>query len=216
VFGIEDASRQKHSSRLDRTSGFADGKAKKQSATYWRSQDPTKFAKMSSIYYIPCYYPVQVASPATSSSAIRRSPSTSSLSYCLLPPLRERLPQVSHRNLTPTEKAANQEQRIKFLLFIKILFRHLRTTRNFLLLARAQRLLRIIVREHRAGDPHYEPLFENIETRLRLLVGESHWRRAHYLMRYYLHNKKVASPSRVGIPKKPHERRENDKMSKSS
>ncbi|KAG7347751.1 hypothetical protein IV203_016456 [Nitzschia inconspicua] len=124
----------------------------------------------------------------------------SSLSYCLLPPLQRS--HLSHDAsssyaLTNSGRTAEQDQRVKFLLFVKILFRYLRATKNVVLLARAELLVQIIVQEHRTGHAHFEPLFDNVETRLRLLVGEYHWRRAHSLMMFYLRRK--ASSLKPGI-----------------
>jgi hypothetical protein len=117
-------------------------------------------------------------------------PTTSSLSYVLLPPLPPNLlAQQQQLVLVVTEqqRANIRAQRAKFLLFVKILLRHLRETRNYFLLAKARLLVKEIIHQNRMPqDPHFGMLMESVEKRLRLLVGEKHWRQAHFLMRYYL------------------------------
>ena len=126
-------------------------------------------------------------------------PRQSSLSHILLPQVTPSglisQPIVA---LDPQPPPSVREQRTKFLLFVKILMQHLRDTRNFYLLAKSKLLIKAIVRHHRIGDPHFADLLESIERRLRALVGEQHWRRAHLLMTYYLarggSNKSTAKP----------------------
>jgi hypothetical protein len=96
-------------------------------------------------------------------------------------------------------------QRIKFLLFVKILFKRLRDSRDFYLLARAQLLVRAVTRRNKMGDPNFHPLLDSMERRLRELVGEVHWRRSHAYMRYYIqkHGHPSAVPARAAVRKQP-------------
>ncbi|KAL3904167.1 MAG: hypothetical protein SGARI_005042 [Bacillariaceae sp.] len=107
------------------------------------------------------------------------------MSYVLLPSMNPS-GLLSHPQIVAAEtqqKATVKEERIKFLLFLKILIQHLRDTRNYYLLAKAQLLIKAIVQQNRIGDPHFASLMESIERRLRSPEGEQHWRRAHFLMR---------------------------------
>jgi hypothetical protein len=90
-----------------------------------------------------------------------------------------------------------REQRIKFLLFVKVLFKRLRDSRDVYLLARAQLLVKAVTRRNKMGDPNFHPLLESMERRLRELVGELHWRQTHAYMRYYIH--KHGDPSKVTV-----------------
>lgn len=76
--------------------------------------------------------------------------------------------------------------RVRFALFIKILFKQLYDSGDYLLAARATHLVRTCTRRNRMGDPDFQPLLETLEGRLRDLVGEVHWRRAHAYTRYFL------------------------------
>jgi len=78
--------------------------------------------------------------------------------------------------------AASREQ---FLIFIKILFKILDQTNEIHTRNRAKKLVAECTRKNRSGDPRYTPLMEAVEKRLRLFVGEAHWRKAMMLLRHY-------------------------------
>jgi hypothetical protein len=95
------------------------------------------------------------------------------------------------RSMNPPDARAyyintKRNQRVKFVLFTKILFRLLEQSEETVLRNNARRLVSSIVRKSRMGDPSCSPLFESLERHLRTLVGEMHWRRAHGYMRYYV------------------------------
>ena len=114
-------------------------------------------------------------------------PSASPLTNVIVPPLTQGGDFVSEPMVAPgTQSASEREQRLRFLLFLKILIQHLRDTRNYYLLAKSKLLIKAVVRHNRMGDPQFSDLMESIERRLRPLVGEQHWRRAHLLMRHYI------------------------------
>jgi hypothetical protein len=78
-----------------------------------------------------------------------------------------------------------RNQRVMFALFTKILCNILKKSGDSDLHRKAKDLVTTTVRRSRMGDEECCPLFESIETRLRGLVGEAHWRRAHGYMHFY-------------------------------
>ena len=79
-----------------------------------------------------------------------------------------------------------QQQRLRFALFLKILFKRLQESDDKLLYVQAKMLVLSCSQRSRMGDMQYTPLVDAIEVRLRELVGEVHWRRAHGYMRYFI------------------------------
>ena len=121
----------------------------------------------------------------------------SSVNYLALPHPYQTL--MSSRTMFPATRHAESQraQRMKFLLFIKILFKRLDESGDTSLRTRAKYLLAHIINERsKIGDPKYNPLLDSLETQLRELVGEAHWRRSHGYMRYYMarKNKKQETP----------------------
>ena len=94
-----------------------------------------------------------------------------------------RMELVLSRNQLPTSFEVQQKKR--FLLFIKILFKSLgreeTETRDV-----AKSIVSDCTRRNRLGDPQYSPLMDAIDRRLRGHVGEVHWRRAHMYMQHYM------------------------------
>lgn len=80
----------------------------------------------------------------------------------------------------------NRDQRVRFALFVKILFKRLEESGDQALCQKAKRLLLCVTARNKQGDPGCSPLMEALEPRLRVMVGETHWRRSHVLMRLYL------------------------------
>eukprot|EP00934_Nitzschia_sp_Nitz4_P004974 Nitzschia sp. Nitz4//scaffold66_size103028//50782//51168//NITZ4_004500-RA/size103028-processed-gene-0.7-mRNA-1//1//CDS//3329556356//4964//frame0 len=89
-----------------------------------------------------------------------------------------------------------RDQRIRFALFIKILFKRLAKSGDLVLHHKAKVLLYNISARSKQGGPNSLPLIESLEAELRPLVGERHWRLSHLLMREYLsrNNQVIATP----------------------
>lgn len=85
-----------------------------------------------------------------------------------------------------TSVAASREQ---FLVFIKILFKILDQAQEVHTRNRAKKLVAECTRKNREGDPNYTPLMDAVQERLRLFVGEAHWRKAMLLLRHYYQQK---------------------------
>eukprot|EP00980_Cylindrotheca_fusiformis_P010049 scaffold2220_cov75-Cylindrotheca_fusiformis.AAC.4 len=83
-----------------------------------------------------------------------------------------------------------RNQRIRFTLFTKILFKELRRLDDKSLYLEAQSIVTGIVERQRAKELTFPPFFKVVEKELRELVGEVLWRRAHKLMRFYLSKNK--------------------------
>lgn len=88
-----------------------------------------------------------------------------------------------------------RDDRVRFALFVKILFKRLEESGDQALCDKAKRLLASITSRNKQGDPGCSPLIEALETRLRAMVGETHWRRSHLLMRVYLSRNRHILPS---------------------
>ena len=78
------------------------------------------------------------------------------------------------------------QQRTRFTLFLKILFKRLEISGEQDLVQQAKRIVSICNRRKKMGDPKFESLVDSMETALRALVGEHHWIRCHAYMRYYI------------------------------
>jgi hypothetical protein len=77
------------------------------------------------------------------------------------------------------------QQKKRFLLFIKILFKHLdKSCPDIVPISKA--IVADCTHRNRLGDPQYAVLMDSIERRLRGYVGEVHWRRAHLYMQHYM------------------------------
>jgi hypothetical protein len=92
------------------------------------------------------------------------------------------------QNIIPRNHIPPQQcrERVRFALFLKILFKRLKDSGEKDLFLKAQALVFFVTSKNRAGDPSYRPLMDSLERGLRRMVGEAHWRRAHILMRMYL------------------------------
>jgi hypothetical protein len=90
------------------------------------------------------------------------------------------------------------DQKKRFLLFIKILFKSLDNASPDVR-DTAKTIVSDCTRRNRLGDPDYTPLMDAIDRRLRGHVGEVRWRRAHMYMQHYM--KKEKRPRR--IPRTP-------------
>ena len=90
------------------------------------------------------------------------------------------------RRLPYTVIKSQRSQRLKFALFIKILFKRLEDSGETALRDNAKQILLELTERSKGGDPACLPLLDKLEIYLRELVGEIHWRRAHGYMRYYI------------------------------
>ena len=85
---------------------------------------------------------------------------------------------------TPSALSPDVQQKKKFLLFIKILFKYLDKS-DPEIRDEAKAIVSDCTRRNRLGDPLYASLMDSIDSRLRGHVGEMHWRRAHMYMQHY-------------------------------
>ncbi len=132
----------------------------------------------------------------------------------VLAPQTSRITSVTSAPMCPRHHNSGvRDQRVRFALFVKVLFKYLDASGEVFLSAQGRELVRTSTKMNRCGHPSYWPLLDTLEKRLRELVGEVHWRRSHAYMRYYLsrsnrrsasHNKawqiQVASSSGVSFP----------------
>lgn len=78
-----------------------------------------------------------------------------------------------------------------FLLFIKILFRYLRCTRDRKLQRRVKALVRSITAESRLNDAEYMPLPSIMIILLQSEVGLIHWEKAEALFKTYCRSQRI-------------------------
>jgi len=94
-----------------------------------------------------------------------------------------------------SEKTLLQKKR--FLLFIKILFKSLEESADSETRDQAKEIVADCTRRNRLGDPAYSPLTDAVDRRLRGLVGESYWQRAHAFMLFYLRRREEEGNGRM-------------------
>ena len=90
-------------------------------------------------------------------------------------------------------------QRQQFLVFVKILLKYVDRQNNPHLKRNAKAVVAECTRRNRHGDPHYTPLQDAVERRLRLTLGEVHWARAKlcfdtYIVRHGIQTVAVPPP----------------------
>jgi len=81
-------------------------------------------------------------------------------------------------------RLSSDAQRARFLVFVKILFKHLQGTDEELS-DRAKSIVVEVTERHRNGDLHDAPLVELVERKLKPCVGEVHWRQATHLLKLF-------------------------------
>ena len=91
----------------------------------------------------------------------------------------------SNSTSTNSSNSLDVQQKKRFLLFIKILFKSLEQAPPELRDV-AKAIVSDCTRRNRLGDPSYVPLMDAIDRRLRGHVGEVHWRRAHMYMQHFM------------------------------
>ena len=83
-----------------------------------------------------------------------------------------------------------QEQRSRFALFLKILFKRLENAGDTQVQQQAKRAVFVCTRRKKMGDSSFS-LVDTVEDQLRSIVGEEHWIRSHAYMRYYINRNQV-------------------------
>ena len=87
----------------------------------------------------------------------------------------------------PAEDHHNhRDERVEFALFLKVLLRCLERSKEYFILQQARLVVMTCTRGHKMGDPSFHPLVEQIEIRLKKLVGDRIWKQARALTRFYL------------------------------
>ena len=71
------------------------------------------------------------------------------------------------------------------LLLVHVLIKCLEESQSYKLKLQAKALVSECIKRNRMGDPHFSPLQESLETRLRGLVGPVYWKRAQDCLRSY-------------------------------
>lgn len=131
--------------------------------------------------------------PASSLEMIQQHP------YCNLHMLRCGVNQASShapaQKLSPLTPKMSRDGRVRFALFVKILFKRLEESGEHALWQRAKALLTSVTTRNKQGDPGCSPLIDALETKLRAMVGEAQWRRSHLLMRLYMSRNRHILPS---------------------
>jgi hypothetical protein len=92
-------------------------------------------------------------------------------------------------------------QKKRFLLFVKILFKELDRSEVSLEVRNiAKTIIFDCTRRNRLGDPDYTPLMDAVQRRLRHHVGEIHWRRTHLYMQHYVRRETSLKETRFPTP----------------
>jgi hypothetical protein len=92
--------------------------------------------------------------------------------------------------------ARNPRQRRDFLLFVRVLIKCIEQSRNYKLTLQTKALVAECVKRNRMGDPHFSPLQDSMEIRLRGLVGPNYWHQA----KDYIHCFKKAKSNSILKP----------------
>ncbi|KAL3934914.1 MAG: hypothetical protein SGARI_003181 [Bacillariaceae sp.] len=103
---------------------------------------------------------------------------------------------IASPQTTVAEAAASREH---FLVFIKILFKVLDQSQEVHTRNRAKKLVAECTRKNRQGDPLYTPLMDAVQKRLRLFVGEAHWRKSMMLLRHYYQQQRRTAAATLHI-----------------
>eukprot|EP00538_Stauroneis_constricta_P011602 CAMPEP_0119573532 /NCGR_PEP_ID=MMETSP1352-20130426/45168_1 /TAXON_ID=265584 /ORGANISM="Stauroneis constricta, Strain CCMP1120" /LENGTH=348 /DNA_ID=CAMNT_0007623223 /DNA_START=1681 /DNA_END=2727 /DNA_ORIENTATION=- len=115
------------------------------------------------------------SSPISSSFTSDHTAASAAIAASVSDPNRMGFPQ------TPAIREKEQ-----FLVFIKILFKILDQSRQSDRRRQAQRMILDCRRQNQRGNPDYVPLVDAIVPRLRPIIGEPHWRKAHFYLYYYV------------------------------
>ena len=95
---------------------------------------------------------------------------------------------------------ADNVQKTRFALFVKILFKQLERSPDTTpeLRDMAKSIVLDCTRRNRLRDPEYVPLMDAVDRRLRRHVGEAHWRRAQLYTQQYM--MREACRNKAGLP----------------
>jgi hypothetical protein len=89
-------------------------------------------------------------------------------------------------SVSPPTRSLVVQERENFLVFVKILFKILDDANEPHTKSKAKRIVLECRQRNQQGDPHYHPLMDAIEVRLKRFVGEASWHKAHLLLHHYL------------------------------
>jgi hypothetical protein len=91
------------------------------------------------------------------------------------------------------------DRRKQFLVFVKILLKHLEKTSNEPTRRRVQQILQECTLKNRQGDPHYQPLHLAAESRILPIVGPLHWNRSVQYLNLYLQKQAQARTRHANV-----------------
>jgi len=106
--------------------------------------------------------------------------------------------------------AARQARRANLFLHVRVLLQYL-TRVDPKLRIEAQNALKDCHIKNRSGDPNYKSLVDSIETRVKLAVGEKHWKRAREIQTRSLCKREPQPPAKHVQPALKKSRTENIK-----
>lgn len=85
----------------------------------------------------------------------------------------------------------NRLHRENFLVFTRILFKCLSDHPSPEVRIEAKRTIMDCTKRNRMGDPGYHPLIDAIETRLRHVIGDIHWKKALEYLDHYMTYRRI-------------------------
>ena len=93
---------------------------------------------------------------------------------------------IARPNTSPSSVESRRTiHRRHFLLFVRVLIKCIEQSQNYKLKLQAKAMVSECVKRNRMGDPHFSPLQESLELRLRGLVGPDYWNQAKDYMHCY-------------------------------
>lgn len=101
---------------------------------------------------------------------------------------------------TAYSTGAIRKRREQFLLFVKILLKCLAENGNPIVTEGAKQIVLECTKGNRMGDPMFASLVDAASSRLRVLVGESTWRRAILLLRHYIGKRTMMGRTNASQP----------------
>lgn len=82
--------------------------------------------------------------------------------------------------------SSDHDRRVEFALFLKILFKYLEKSKQYLLLQQARLVVMTCTRGQKMRDSSFSPLSDAIEMRLKKLMSDNVWRKAKIYTKIYL------------------------------
>lgn len=132
---------------------------------------PSSFELLPDILSIPRLSPDTASSLSMQPPPPPSYPLSSLLTVCSTSPASRRLSSLGTRRRPLTERE-------KFVVFMKIFLKYLKTSGDPNLPIRVKAIVNECTCRHRMGDANYAPLQRAVERRLRRSVGELHWTKA--------------------------------------